>query len=258
MHLAGGKHAHHCCLHFPESLCKLRVGCNKVVVCHVLLDQCVGKVARQRGDLACLVLFLSCVGAKCSLACCHAVDVMHFGKGCHPMGFLVGPGVVNNGMTVPLAPCHGHVAARECVLCPSGGHGGLGDGYSHGKGNYLATFFLPWVDSQGQAWVNPHIEVGQVAVKVGLANLRVHSFYVLDKHAEVDTIQALNQIVKDCIEYVVNGGSKLVASDGRDEAVGSPCFARRGVLCPELLALMGSGAGRYNGIQRRFGYWCVE
>jgi hypothetical protein len=70
----------------------------------------------------------------------------------------------------------------------------------------------------------------------------------LDKRAEVNTIQALNQIVKDCLEDVVNGGSKLVASDGTDEAVGSPRFARGGVLCPYFLALMGGGAGRYNGI----------
>jgi hypothetical protein len=41
-------------------------------------------------------------------------------------------------------------------------------------------------------------------------------------------------------------------------AVGSPHFARSGVLCPKFLALMGGGAGRDNGIQRRFGGWDVE
>ncbi len=45
-----------------------------------------------------------------------------------------------------------------------------------------------------------------------------------------------------------------------DKVVVSPRFARGGVLCPELLVLMGGGAGRLNGIQRRFGgrdvKWC--
>ena len=45
----------------------------------------------------------------------------------------------------------------------------------------------------------------------------------------------------------------MVASDGTYKVVGSPRFVRGGVLCPESLALMGSGANRYNGIQRRFG-----
>jgi hypothetical protein len=67
---------------------------------------------------------------------------------------------------------------------------------------------------------------------------------VADKRAEINTVQTLNRIVKDCIEEIVNGGNKLVASDGTDKAVGSPCFACRGVLCLEFLALMGSGAGR--------------
>jgi hypothetical protein len=76
---------------------------------------------------------------------------------------------------------------------------------------------------------------------------------VLDKCAEVDTVQALDWIVEDCIEDVVDGNCKLVASDGADKAVGIPCFACRGVLCLEFLALKGGGAGRYSGIQRRFG-----
>ncbi len=56
---------------------------------------------------------------------------------------------------------------------------------------------LPHVDSKGQARVNPHVEVGQVVVKVGLANLHVCSGDVVDKRAEVDTVQALNWIVED-------------------------------------------------------------
>ena len=76
---------------------------------------------------------------------------------------------------------------------------------------------------------------------------------MVEKCAEVDTVQALDWIVEDGVEYVVDGGSKLVASDGTYKLVGSPRFVRGGVLCPESLALMGSGANRYNGIQRRFG-----
>jgi hypothetical protein len=192
MRLTGGKHVHHCCLHFLEGLRELHIRCNEVVDCHVLLDQCVGKVVKRCGDLACLVLFLSCVGAKCSLACCYAVDVMHFGKCCCLMGFPAGPGVVDNGATIPLAPCHGHVAACECVLCPSGDHAGLGNGYSRIEGKYLAALLVLCADSQGQARVNPRVEVGQVVVKVGLANLRILSGNVLDKLADVDTVQALD------------------------------------------------------------------
>ncbi len=168
------------------------------------------------------------------------------------MGFPAGPGVVGNGATVPLAPCHSHVAAHKCVLCPGGDHGGLRDGYSCVVCKYLARFLLPCVDSQREARVNPHVEVGQVVVKVGLAYLCVRSCNVVDKRAEVNTIQAVNWIVKNSIEYVVDCGSKLVASDDADKAIGSPRFACGCVLCPEFLALMGGGAGRYNGIQRRF------
>ncbi len=50
----------------------------------------------------------------------------------------------------------------------------------------------------------PTVEVGQVVVKVGLANLCVPSGNVLYKRAEVNTVQPLNWIVKDCIEDVVD------------------------------------------------------
>jgi hypothetical protein len=183
MHLTGGKHAHHCCLHFMVGLHELCIGCNKVVDCCILLDQCFGQVFKQCGDLVCLVLLLSCVGAKCSLARCHAVDVAHFGKGCRPMGFPVGPGVVGDASTVPLVPCHSHVATRKCVPCPSGDHGGLRDGYCRVKCKHLATFLLPCVDSQGLVRVDPCVEVGQVVVKVGLAYLCVRSCNVVDKRA---------------------------------------------------------------------------
>ncbi len=133
----------------PLVECELCIGCTKIVDCCILLDQRVGKVVKQFNDLACLVLFLSCVGTKCSLARHHAVDVAHFGKSCCPMGFPVGPGVVGNGAMVSLAPHHSHVAAHKCMLYPSGNHGGLRDGYSRIECKYLATFLLPHVDIQG-------------------------------------------------------------------------------------------------------------
>ncbi len=81
---------------------------------------------------------------------------------------------------------------------------------------------------------------------------------MVNKRAQVDTIQALDRIVKDGIEYVVDGSSILVTSDGTNKVVGSPRFAHGGVLCLELIMLMGGGIGRYNGIQRRFGCWYVK
>ncbi len=71
---------------------------------------------------------------------------------------------------------------------------------------------------------------------------------MVDKHAKVNAVQTTDWIVEDGVEYVADGGSKLVGSDGADKAVGSPRLACGGVLCPEFLALMGGGTGRYNGI----------
>ncbi len=88
--------------------------------------------------------------------------------------------------------------------------------------------------------------------------MRVRCCNVLNKRAQINTIQALNWIVKDGVEYIIDDDGKFVASNGMDEAVGSPRFACRGVLCPEFHALMGGGAGRDNWIQRRFGGWDVK
>ncbi len=91
-----------------------------------------------------------------------------------------------------------------------------------------------------------------------MAYLHVGGNNVVDKRAEVDTVQALNWIVKDLNKDIINGSSKLVASDGTDKVVGRPRFSRGGVLCLEFLAMMGGGAGRYNRVQRRFGCWYIE
>jgi hypothetical protein len=100
-----------------ECLRKLHIGCDEVVDPHILLNPRVGKVVRKCSDLACLVLFLSCIGAEFCLAQRHAVDVTHFGKGGPPVGFPFGPGVVSNDTTVPLLSCHSHVPhASACFV----------------------------------------------------------------------------------------------------------------------------------------------
>jgi hypothetical protein len=48
----------------------------------------------------------------------------------------------------------------------------------------------------------------------------------LDQRAEVDAVESFHWTVKDGVVDVVDGGGELVSSDGEDEAVGSPCFAR--------------------------------
>jgi len=48
----------------------------------------------------------------------------------------------------------------------------------------------------------------------------------LDQRAEVDAIEAFCWFIENGVVDVVDGGGKLVSSDGEDKAVSSPCFAR--------------------------------
>ena len=48
----------------------------------------------------------------------------------------------------------------------------------------------------------------------------------MDQRAEVDAVESFRWIVEDGIVDIVDGGGELVSSDGKDEVVGSPCFAR--------------------------------
>jgi hypothetical protein len=41
-----------------------------------------------------------------------------------------------------------------------------------------------------------------------------------------NAVEAFGWIIENGVVDVVDGGSKLVSSDGKDEAVSSPCFSR--------------------------------
>ena len=49
--------------------------------------------------------------------------------------------------------------------------------------------------------------------------------HVLDKRAEVDTVKSFRWIVEEGVVDVIDGGGKLVASDGQHEPVGCPHIA---------------------------------
>jgi hypothetical protein len=144
MHSARGKHAHHCRLYFLEGLRELWTT-RLSIATFFWIDALVRLLSNA-------VIWHTWCSSSAALAPNaaspphHAVDAVHFGKGCCPMGFPVLPGVVGNGLTIPLAPGHSHVAPCKCMLCPGGDHGGLGNGYRRIKCKHLATFLLPCVD----------------------------------------------------------------------------------------------------------------
>ena len=47
----------------------------------------------------------------------------------------------------------------------------------------------------------------------------------MDQRAEIEAIEAFRWIIENGIVDVVDGGGKLVSSDGEDKAVSIPCFA---------------------------------
>ena len=50
--------------------------------------------------------------------------------------------------------------------------------------------------------------------------------HVLDKRAEVDTVKSFRWIVEEGVVDIIDGGGKLVVSDGQHEPVGCPHIAR--------------------------------
>ena len=70
------------------------------------------------------------------------------------------------------------------------------------------------------------MELSHVVVQVGLTDLGVRGQDVLDQRVEGDAVEAFRWIVENGVVDVVDGGGELVSSDGEDEAVSSPCFAR--------------------------------
>jgi len=112
------------------------------------------------------------------------------------------------------------------VLGSGGDHELVRDRDSCVGGEDLALLLFTHVDGQWEAGVDADVELGHVVVQVGLADLGVRGQDVLDQRAEVDAVESFRWIVKDGVVDVVDGGGELVSSDGEDEAVGSPCFAR--------------------------------
>ncbi len=73
---------------------------------------CACQIVVKGSHLLCLVEFGGLVCTKRCVSGSHAIDVMHFGKGGSPVGFPVGPNVVNRWVTFSLAPGQCHVATR--------------------------------------------------------------------------------------------------------------------------------------------------
>ena len=90
----------------------------------------------------------------------------------------------------------------------------------------MALLLFTSVDGQWEAGVDSDVELGRVIVQVGLADLGVRGQDVLDQCAEVNAVEAFGWIIENGIVDVVDGSGKLVSSDGKDEAVSSPCFSR--------------------------------
>jgi hypothetical protein len=78
----------------------------------------------------------------------------------------------------------------------------------------------------GGGRVDAGVEFGHVVVQMGLTDLGVRCENVWDKRAEVNTVKSFSWIVKDGVLDVINGGGKLVASDGQYEPEGCPHYAR--------------------------------
>jgi hypothetical protein len=198
------------------------------------------------------------VGAEGCVAGRHARDVTHFGKCRSPVEFPVRPCVLICWTALPFSPVECHVAAGERVLGSGGYHQFVGDRDSRVGGEDLALLLFARVNGQWEAGVDADVELGHVVVQVGLADLGVCGQDVLDQRAEVDAVGSFLRIIEDGIVDVVDGGGKLVSSDGEDEAVGNPCFARGDVDGTQFLTLLDGGAVRNDGVCWRFSHWDCE
>ncbi len=89
------------------------------------------------------------------------------------MGLPVGPSVVDDRVTLPLAPGQRHVAAHQGVLGTCGDHGFVRDGDTGIGGKDLTFLLLPRLDGEGEARVNAGMEVGHVVIQIRLADLGI-------------------------------------------------------------------------------------
>ncbi len=88
------------------------IGGDQVFDGGILLNGHVCQIVKGRCHLLCLFEFGSLICTKRCITSSHAIDIAHLGKGGGPMGLPVGPSVVNDRATFPLAPGQRHVAAH--------------------------------------------------------------------------------------------------------------------------------------------------
>jgi hypothetical protein len=131
------------------------VGDNQVFNGGIILNGCICQTVKGLSHLLCLFEFGGLICTKRCLASSHIVDIAHLGKGCGPMGLLVGPSEVNDRVTFPLAPGQHHVAARQGMLGTWGDHGFFGDGDTGISSKDLTFLLLPCVDGKGGAELMP-------------------------------------------------------------------------------------------------------
>jgi hypothetical protein len=73
--------------------------------------------------------------------------------------------------------------------------------------------------------VDAGVEVREVVNQVGLADLGIRCQDVCDERTQINAVEAFNRIVQYGIVDIIDGGGKLVACDGEDQAIGRPCLA---------------------------------
>ncbi len=111
------------------------------------------------------------------------------------------------------------------MLGTCGDHGFVGDGDT-GIGNEDLTFFLlPLVDGEGEAGLDPRMEVGHVVIQIRLADLWVGVEDEHDEGAEIDGVETFGGAITNDIVDVVDCRRKLATCDGEDHLVGVPCLA---------------------------------
>ncbi len=174
------------------------------------------------------------------------------------MVFLVVPHVLREGTAFPLLPCKRHIPTFESMLGPSHDHHFLGDGHACVMCKHLALLLLAPVDGEWKVGINSLVEMGDVVVKIRLADLGICNVDVGDKLPIGDSIEAFSWIIKGGIVNVIDRGCKLVPCDGVDNHVRIPSLASRDVVGTMLLAFGCSCTGHNDGVGRQCSQWNRE
>ncbi len=109
------------------------------------------------------------------------VDVAHFCKCGRPMILPVVQRMVKEGTVFPFLPCKRHVPTAESMLGSGCHHHFLGDGHTCVLCKSLALLLLAHVDGKWKVGINSLVEIGDVVVKIRLADLHVCSADVGDE-----------------------------------------------------------------------------